>query len=373
MKNITKSIIALFAVVALSCSVEDVQDRPIIEGIDSPVLTAPTTGATYVLKPENAAAQAERFTWKSANFGGDVQVNYVVEMDKKGNEFKTPKVIGSALPSENQVSVSVESMNGAALGLKGIPFAPGEYEVRVKASAGSIAPMYSNVVGIVVTPYTTESPKLYLIGNFLKISGYGEDWTTAPTLPAIAASGYGKTDFEGYININNASAQFKFLPQATSFDGDYGNATGPDGTYTGLLLQTGESNAGLPTPKTAGYYLIEADTQKLTYKATLATWSVTGSGTPLGWPANGTEGVAGNDHDMTYNPTTKVWTVTLNLTAAEIKFRANDDWKINYGDKGADGILDFNSDNIKVPSAGTYTITLDLSSPRNYKYTLKKN
>jgi hypothetical protein len=35
MKNITKSIIALFAVVALSCSVEDVQDRPVIEGVDS--------------------------------------------------------------------------------------------------------------------------------------------------------------------------------------------------------------------------------------------------------------------------------------------------------------------------------------------------
>jgi hypothetical protein len=34
-------------------------------------------------------------------------------------------------------------------------------------------------------------------------------------------------------------AQYKFIPQNTSFDGDYGNATGPDGTYTGLLLQTG--------------------------------------------------------------------------------------------------------------------------------------
>ena len=372
MKNITKSIIALFAVVAFSCTVQDVQDRPVIEGIDSPVLTAPTSGAAYVLSPVNATAQAERFTWISANFGGDVQVNYAVEIDKKGNAFKTPQSIGSVI-SANQVSVSVESMNKAALLLKATPFAPSEFEVRVKASAGALAAMYSNVIGIVVTPYTTENPKLYLIGSFLKISGYGADWTTASTLPAISASGYGKTDFEGYININNASAQFKFLPQATSFDGDYGNATGPDGTYTGLLLQTGESNAGLPTPKTAGYYLIEADTQKLTYKATLATWSVTGSGTPLGWPANGTEGVAGNDHDMTYNPTTKVWTVTLNLTAAEIKFRANDDWKINYGDKGADGILDFNSDNIKVPSAGTYTITLDLSSPRNYKYSLTKN
>jgi hypothetical protein len=36
--------------------------------------------------------------------------------------------------------------------------------------------------------------------------------------------------------------------------------TGPDGTYTGLLLQTGESNAGLPAPKSAGYYYLKADT-----------------------------------------------------------------------------------------------------------------
>jgi hypothetical protein len=56
-----------------------------------------------------------------------------------------------------------------------------------------------------------------------------------------------------------------------------------------------------------------------------------------------------------------------------MKFRANNGWDINYGDKGADGMLDFNSDNIKIPSAGNYTITLDFSSPRNYKYSLTKN
>jgi hypothetical protein len=37
----------------------------------------------------------------------------------------------------------------------------------------------------------------------------------------------------------------------------------------------------------------------------------------------------GQDRDL-FNPTTKVWTVAK--TAAEIKFRANDDWKVNYGD-----------------------------------------
>lgn len=367
MKNITKSIIALFAVVALSCSVEDVQDRPIIQSVDSPVLTAPTAGATYVLSPANAAAQAERFTWKSANYGGDVEVVYTVEMDVKGNAFKTPKELASR-KSENQASVTVEIMNGAALALKATPFSPAEFEVRVKSTVGTNV-MVSNVIGIVVTPYTTESPKIYVIGGFLSASGYGADWTTAPTLPALAASGFGKTDFEGYVYFDNGDSQYKFIPQNTSFAGDYGNATGPDGTFTGLLLQTGESNAGLPAPKAAGYYKMNVDTETLTYSVTATSWAVTGSGTPNGWPDNGVQ-----DHNMTYDKTTKVWTITLNLSANELKFRANDAWAINYGDTGADGTLELNSnDNIKVPSAGNYTITLDFSSPRNYKYTLTKN
>jgi hypothetical protein len=368
MKNITKSIIALFAVVALSCSVEDVQDRPVIEGVDSPVLTAPTSGAAYVLSPVNATAQAERFTWKSANYGGSVEVVYTVEIDKKGNAFKTPVVLASR-KSENQASVSVEIMNGAALTLKSTPFAPSEFEVRVKSTAGTMAPMYSNVVGIVITPYTTENPKLYVIGGFLNASGYGADWTLGANLPALSASGYGKVDFEGYVFFSDANVQYKFLPKNTTYDGDYGNATGPDGTFTGLLLQTGESNAGLPAPKVAGYYKMDVDTEKLTYKATATSWAVTGSGTPNGWPDNGVQ-----DHNMVYNKTTKVWTVTLNLSANELKFRANDAWDFAYGDDGANGSLEpGNAANIKVPSAGNYTITLDLSSPRNYKYTLTKN
>jgi hypothetical protein len=356
MKNITKSIIALFAVVALSCSVEDVQDRPVIEGVDSPILTAPTSGAAYVLSPVNATAQAERFTWKSANFGGSVEVVYTVEIDKKGNAFKTPKELATR-KSENQASVSVEIMNGAALALKSTPFAPAEFEVRVKATVGTVE-MMSNVVGIVITPYTTENPKLWVPGGYAAASGYPKDWDPA-TSPQLSASAYGKVDFEGYINFNDANAEYKF----TSFPDWKGEYAA--GATAGTLALTG-ANLKIPA---AGYYLIVADTEKLTYKATATSWAVTGSGTPNGWPDNGVQ-----DHNMTYSKTTKVWTVTLNLSANEIKFRANDGWDLAYGDDGANGSLEpGNAANIKVPSAGNYTITLDLSSPRNYKYTLTKN
>jgi hypothetical protein len=37
---------------------------------------------------------------------------------------------------------------------------------------------------------------------------------------------------------------------------------------------------------------------------------------------------------------------------------------LNFGDTGANGSLEFNGENIKVPSAGNYTITLELASKR---------
>lgn len=354
MKNITKSIIALFAVVALSCSVEDVQDRPVIEGIDSPVLTAPTSGAAYVLSPASATAQAERFTWKSANYGGDIQVTYAVEMDKKGNAFKAPQSLGSVI-SANQVSVNVESMNKAALLLKATPFAPAEFEVRVKSSAGAMAAMYSNVVGIVVTPYTTENPKLWVPGGYAKASGYPNDWDPA-TSPQLSASAYGKVDFEGYVNFNDANAEYKF----TSFPewkGEYAA-----GAAAGTIALTG-ANLKIPA---AGYYQIVVDTEKLTYKATPTAWGIIGSATAGGWD---------NSTAMTYDKVTKLWSVTATLTGAEFKFRANNGWDINLGKlkTAPDGSrLEYGGDNIAV-TAGNYTITLDLSSPRVYKYTITKN
>jgi hypothetical protein len=352
MKNITKSIIALFAVVALSCSVEDVQDRPVIQGIDTPALTAPTSGAAYVLTPEKAAEQVERFTWKSANYGGDIEVTYAVELDKKGNEFKTPQSIGSVIAG-NQVSVSVETMNNATLALNSVPFSASEFEVRIKSTSGATTPMFSDVIGIVITPYTTENPRLWVPGGYAKASGYPNDWDPA-TSPTLSASAYGKVDFEGYVNFNDADAEYKF----TSFPewkGEYAA-----GATAGTIATSGD-NLKIPA---AGYYQIVVDTEKLTYKATATTWGIIGDGTPGSWD---------NSTAMSYDKNTKVWTVTADLTQKEMKFRANNGWDINLGDSAADGTMEYGGDNIKVPSAGNYTITLDLSSPRNYKYNLTKN
>lgn len=368
MKNITKIIIALFAIVAFSCTQDEIEDRPVITPTDAPVLTAPTGGTIYVLDPANATANAERFTWTSANFGGSVEITYSVQMDVKGGKFTTPQTLGSVI-SQNQVAVTVEVMNGAAMKLGATPFVAKEFDIRVLAKTGASTSIVSKeTTAIVIKPYSTEAPKLWLPGSYQAASGYGSDWTPT-SAPQIASSGYGKTDFEGYVYINSTTAQFKFTP-AANWDNEFGEAGATDGVYTGKLKAKPAKNCGLPTP-TAAYYLVKADTDptKLTYSLTATAWGLIGSATAA---VTGGDGWV-NDANMTYNATNKIWTITINLSAGDIKFRANDKWDINYGDDGADKVLEAGAANIAIASAGNYTITLDLSTPRNYKYTVTKN
>jgi len=359
MKKITKSLIVLFGILAASCSTDDVEDRPVIQGVDAPVLAAPQDGSLYVLTPENATSQAERFVWSTANYGGQVQITYTVEMDLVGANFSNPQSLGSTI-SANQLSVSQETLNNAALAYEGVvvPFSPSQFEVRVKSTVGAAeSAMYSNIAIISVTPYTTEAPKLYVVGGFQGASGYGGDWTPADA-PPIAASGFGETDYEGYVYMNVPAPEFKLLPTNSGFEGDYGD----DGSFSGGLAQEGESNILLSAP---GYYLIKADTETLTYTATPTSWGIIGSATPTGWDS---------DTDMTYDMATKTWTIVMDLIGGQmIKFRSNDNWDLNYGDDGADGMLEQGGADIPVAASGTYTITLDLSNPRDYSYTATLN
>jgi hypothetical protein len=60
----------------------------------------------------------------------------------------------------------------------------------------------------------------------------------------------------------------------------------------------------------------------------------------------------------------------VDLTVGGLKFRSNSAWDINYGDKlPADGILDAGGDNIVIPVAGSFTITMKLGYP-DYTYSI---
>jgi hypothetical protein len=83
-------------------------------------------------------------------------------------------------------------------------------------------------------------------------------------------------------------------------------------------------------------------------------WGIIGDATPSGWDA---------DTDLVYDLSTKKYTYDGALKVGEYKFRKDNDWTVNYGDKTGDLILDTENDNnIKLKTAGNYLITVDFKA-----------
>lgn len=183
-------------------------------------------------------------------------------------------------------------------------------------------------------------------GSLLNVPGGYQGWdekSNATALVSVNNDGV----YEGYLYFQEAT-EFKFA--LGSWDTNWGGSNG--------TLEPGGANLSVPE---AGYYKIDVNTNDLTYSVQKTTWGLIGNATPGGWDS---------DTNMTYNIESGAWELTIDLTGGEIKFRANDDWPINYGDDGGDALLEPGGGNIAIPSAGTYIIKLFLGQP-DYTYSIE--
>ncbi len=197
---------------------------------------------------------------------------------------------------------------------------------------------------------TADYPVIYVPGGYQIAAGYSEtDWS--PDLAPQLASVNSDNNFEGYVYFADA-AEFKFT-QGPNWDVNWGD-DGGDGT-----LESGSANIAVTE---GGLYKINVNIDDMTYSAVKTDWGIIGSATPGGWDS---------DTNMDFDPVSKTWTSEIDLAAGEIKFRANDDWAINYGDTGNDGILDNGGDNIAIADGGSYKITMTLGTP-DYTYDVQK-
>jgi hypothetical protein len=190
--------------------------------------------------------------------------------------------------------------------------------------------------------------ELYLVGALDVHGAWGPDG-------AIPFNKVSDNAFEIFSPLE-AGQGFKFLPTNSGFDGDWGI----DPENPGFIIQEGEENA---TVEESGFYLIRIDFADKSITYTKTEWGVIGDGTPTGWDG---------DTDMTQTGDFE-FSVTLDLTANFIKFRANDMWNIDFGDNGADGTLERGGENIAVPEAGNYDITMRLHPVDGYTYSLELN
>ncbi|MFA8433183.1 MAG: SusE domain-containing protein [Marinifilaceae bacterium] len=346
--NILFAILGMFAL--FSCSEED--KDPVVGNFVAPTLQNPTSGGKYILSKEIANNNFQTYIWTAADYGFPTSVTYTLQIDVEDNNFANAVEVDHT--NSLYLPVKVSTVNEALIKRELKPGEEVRVEARIRATLHSnLDTLYSEVITYTLTPYLSEKAPLFLVGQH-----NGWDNSTAPEMNKQLDG----DKYEIFINMPAVDQGFKLLPQRGKWDGDMGN----DPANSGNLIADGEENM---TVAAAGYYLIEVDLEAMTWSSTQTSWGVIGSATADHWDS---------DQDMTYDAETNTWSVTLDLAAdgdngREIKFRANDDWGINFGDSGADGSLERGGDNIKVPSDGNYTITLKLGYAGNYTYTLTKN
>lgn len=177
--------------------------------------------------------------------------------------------------------------------------------------------------------YTVGKPVLYMAGD-------ANGWATNDYL-----AGEDGVHFTGFMYLNQNG--FKFCTQPKW-----------KGTNYGADFNTAADAANITMTEEAGYYKVDVDLESKSYVLTpITTIGIIGSASPNGWDS---------DVDMTYvpyNAETKAlgyWEAKdITLASGEIKFRANDDWAINWG--GDVNALTQGGGNISV-DAGTYDIKL---------------
>lgn len=146
------------------------------------------------------------------------------------------------------------------------------------------------------------------------------------------------------ITLNDGGAQF------TSNDGEFlwGAADFPTGTAS---LESADT-----IPVTAGKYLVSFNTKTGEYEFAeviiYETIGIIGSATPNGWE--------GDDFDLERSPSdSSQWTLRMELLDGEAKFRADNDWAVNWGSGDfPSGTAEMPGANIPV-TAGDYVINFN--------------
>lgn len=334
-------------VLAFSACKDDELD-PVLKVNGTPAFTSPAGGTTQVLTPANASEVFANFAWTAADFGFNAAVTYTVEMDIAGKNFAEPVVVGSTTGLALS-GITNEKINTFLFVTKALPGGdPVEVEFRIAANVSSDVPtVYSPSIKATVTPFT-----IVVVYPKLQVPGSYQGWDPMNDNTVIYSA---KSDerYEGYLNFGSDNTEFKFT-KGKAWDVNWGD-TGADGS-----LDPSGDNIKAPL---SGIYKLNVDLNTLTFSTTRTEWGLIGSATPDGW---------NSDQNMVYDEVNSKLTITLDLIAGEIKFRANDDWGINMGDDGANKSLEYGGANIAVAEAGNYTIDLILNQAV-YNYKIKKN
>lgn len=331
MKNTFKLLFATILFVGLwSC--EDEQDLMFLTPPASFDILTPDAGTAVVLTTDLANNPALTLTWSEADYGSPTAINYNVEIAPTGTNFETFTVAGNT--TNTNLTWSVAELNSAAIEAGLIPEIEGALDVRIKASSGTneSQPVYSNVVTILVTTYSSIVAKreLYIVGNAFDTNMDGvannDDWNNNATNTPIFRdpSDDNVYYFTGYF----IAGEFKLLEQKGQWQPQWGTNGGNE-----LAVNDGTgSDPGAFIIPSDGYYSFTFNSTTMQYTlepftgvvpTAYPTVGIIGDSTAQGWDAStAMETGAFNPH---------IWRINAVLNNGEMKFRANDSWDVNWG------------------------------------------
>lgn len=345
MKKYLIYIITLGLIFSTACDPKTFDPVLVVGDIQSAAITTPAAG-TAIVMTEAEADKTLTFKWSETNYGFDAAVTYSLQADFEGGDFSEPIALGNS--TEASLTLTYESINSILLS-KGIPEnAPTNMLFRVLSSINDdVEDVASATTSLTITLYKVE-----INYPILSVPGSYQGWNPQDSVTAI----YDRNidgNYEGFLFMAGSGVEFKFADAGLGWDLNWGD-TGADGQ-----LDEGGDNILAPGE---GMHRLRVNLNDFTYSVEATNWGLIGDAT----------GSWDNDQDMAYNEATRALELTLDLAVGEIKFRANDDWALNFGDDAANGTLEYDGANIAISEAGNYTIQLFLSDA-DYTYTVTKN
>lgn len=320
--------------------------------------TLSASASTLVLTKATETNTAVTFTVTQPNFGYAAAPTNTLQLDVSGDNFASPKEVVLAAKA-GSVAYTGLDFNALALSLNMKTGVAAPMQIRVKSQISTgIAPVYSNVVTVTVTPYPLIS--------YVYVPGAYQGWTPATADSLKSATGNGV--YTGIINFTGSSdLTFKVTSdkKGTTWYGTLNGAVSSDGSASNFSFVTA-TTVDPAVNITSDQVTIDLNKNTIALVPTL--WSIVGDASPGGWPdGSGHQ----SDTDMKFNNGTQTWSATVALKAGgAIKFRKNHDWGTNYGSVTTAGVLDqANNNNISITTSGTYLVTADFV---NLTYTLTK-
>jgi len=246
MKKISLILLIIMAIFVTSCE-KDKENVVIKSTIDQNSMNnlSPTT---IVLLLDDKDNNFQTLKWSEVDYGFDAVITYVVQFDKKANNFSTPNDLAT-VTSDTTLTVMIGDLNKALLTAGLDPEVAVDIQFRVKATIHpTVEPVYSTAAEAKITPYATSFPPIYMCGG--AVGGWNWNLYTYKELRSSAPNVY--TTIAYFVNNDI----FRFFKQTdwgpTSWQFPYFT-----GTVTPLLeLNPSDGDNNCKFVGTSGYYEI---------------------------------------------------------------------------------------------------------------------